>query len=436
MLPTHRHISFLPLICLSIVPSVAFSYVPLPLIKIKCQYSIHQTSCFYAQTKVSNGELQTDGFGNLAADQGDSLDDMHVRTLERFLLLILDAQTKIDLTPSYTYHMNSCKSWDVYVTKPPNKNKEKGATSSTAIIEAFLSLCPKPDRIKVYPANWKKQNKSKGKGPTVRCVKRKCGDISNLNSKQEILSAFEVTNVDSVDKVYHIITQHMKFDNINPRACECLTCYFEGNERLENGTPSQAITLYNRALSIVHENNKDYLPQGSILMKRSQAYLKRASNHRTLLRLLVKDLSDNVPDTATLQILYQTSCVNPSMAPSIFARLSADSKEHQIKFRSVRYRHDMYEFALLHAVQDSLQATQLLPNNSKAWSLAGECLAKLRKFNESTQYYLKAVELDSGFATEFKEVVEMNKIRMDFMRAGRDGGFSSDMLRLALDVAE
>ena len=332
-------------------------------------------------------------------------------------------------------HLSSIqKSWDVYVTNPSNKNKEKGAASSSSIIEAFISLSP--DRVEVYPANWKKQNKSKGKGPTVRCIKRKRGDFSNLNSNEDIISAFEVINVDSVDKVYHIITQHMKLDNINRRACECLTSYFEGNERLENGTPSQAITLYNRALSIVHENTKDRLPQGSILMKRSQAYLKRASNHLTLLRLLVKDLSDTIPDATTLQILYQTSCVNPSLAQSIFARLSADSKDHQIKFRSVRYRHDMYEFALLHAVQDSLQATQLLPNNSNAWSLAGECLAKLRKFKESTQYYLKAVELDSGFATEFKDVVERNKNMMEFMKAARDGGFSSDMLRLALDVAE
>jgi tetratricopeptide (TPR) repeat protein len=320
------------------------------------------------------------------------------------------------------------QTWDVYVSQSSSKNKEKGVIPSSSIIEAFLSLSPSPDKVKVYPANWKRQSKSKGKGHTVRCIQRK--------QTNEIISAFEVTNVDSVDKVYHIITHHMKLDNINPKACECLTCYFAGNERLEDGTPSQAITLYNRALSTARENTKDRLPQGSILMKRSRAYLKRAANHRKLLQLLVKDLADAIPDATTLRILYQTSSANSSLAPAIFARLAADSKGHQVKFRSIRYRHDMYEFALLHAARDSLQATQLLPTNSNAWSLAGECLAKLRKLKESTQYYQKAVELDPGLEGKLKDVMDRNIASMEFMEVARGGGFSADTLRLALDVAD
>ena len=325
--------------------------------------------------------------------------------------------------------------WEVYVSQALNKNKEKTTIPSSSIVEAFISLSP-TDEVRVYPARWKKQSKSKGY--TVRCIQRKRSNASNDSTSNDgdIVSAFEVANVDSVDKVYRIVTQHMKLQNINPKACECLTCYFQGNERLEDGTPAQAITLYNRALSTARENKEENLPQGSILMKRSRAYLKRASNHRKLLRLLVKDLADQIPDGTTLQILYQTSLANPSLAPSIYARLASDSKTHQMKFRSIRYRHDMYEFALLHAARDSLQATQLLPSNANAWMLAGECLARLRKLKESTQYYQKALELDSSLEGALKDVMERNKNSMEFIDVARGGGFSADTLRLALDVAD
>lgn len=260
------------------------------------------------------------------------------------------------------------------------------------------------------------------------------------DSDQDITAAFEVTNVDSVDKVYRIITEHMKLQNINPKACECLNCYIQGNERLEEGQPSQAINLYNQALSIAREdgNGKDRpprLPEGSILIRRSRAYLKRAANHRKLLQILVKDLADAVPDVTTLKILYQTASTHPSLAPSIYARLAQDSKLHQSKFRSIRYRHDMYEFALLHAAQDSLQATQLLPSNSAAWSLAGQCLAELRKLNESSQYLQKAMELDPSLENTLRGMMQRNRASQEFIEVARGGGLSADTLRLALDVA-
>ena len=43
-------------------------------------------------------------------------------------------------------------------------------------------------------------HKSKGKGPTMRCVQRN----SSKNNIQ-----FEVNNVDGVDKVYAILTKYM-----------------------------------------------------------------------------------------------------------------------------------------------------------------------------------------------------------------------------------
>jgi tetratricopeptide (TPR) repeat protein len=171
-------------------------------------------------------------------------------------------------------------------------------------------------------------------------------------------------------------------------------------------------------------------------MKRSKAYLKRASNHRKLLQLLVSDLSSSIPDAPTLQIIYQTSLSNPSLAPILYGRLAADSKGYQMKFRSIRFRHDMYEFALLHAARDSLRATQLLSNDANAYILAGECLAKLRKLKESTGYYEKAVELDSSLESVLKGVMERNRVSMEFMEVARAGGLSGDTLRLALDVAD
>ena len=96
----------------------------------------------------------------------------------------------------------------------------------------------------------------------------------------------------------------------------------------------------------------------------------------------------------------------------------------------------MYEFALLHAVQDSLQSTQLLPDDSKVWFLAGECLAELRKLKESNQYYQRALEIDPNMDPYIlTRAIEKNRVTQDFMDVARGSGFSGDTLRLALDVA-
>ena len=96
----------------------------------------------------------------------------------------------------------------------------------------------------------------------------------------------------------------------------------------------------------------------------------------------------------------------------------------------------MYEFALLHAARDSLQATQLIPSDPSAYILAGECLAKLRKLQESTMYLKRACELDRSLEGELKGVMERNGGRMEFMEVVRAAGLEGDTLRLALDVAD
>jgi tetratricopeptide (TPR) repeat protein len=210
--------------------------------------------------------------------------------------------------------------------------------------------------------------------------------------------------------------------------------FIDGNRSLEEGEISLAIGLYDKALAAAR-GQESRLPKGSILIKRARAYLRRAANHRATLRTLVKDMSDAVPPASTVKILYQTASIHPALSPSIFNRLSGDSKAQQAKFRQIRYRHDMYEFALLHAARDGLQATQILSGNAKAWLLAGECLAELRKLKESNQYYRRALEIDPSIERALEGVMEKNRVSQEFLDVARASGFSGDTLRLAIDVA-
>ncbi|KAK1746861.1 hypothetical protein QTG54_002205 [Skeletonema marinoi] len=322
-------------------------------------------------------------------------------------------------------------SWEVFVSQANKSNKDKGVLSASSVMESFASFSPSPGAITVNAAFFTTQpNKAigKGKGHLVRCIQKK-EDLT--------LSAIEINNVDSVEKVYRIVTEHMRLTTVNPKACGCMKYYFQGNESLEEGDPSKAIAMYNEALSLADRRTRQtsQLPKGSILMKRARAYLQRAANHRKILRSLVKDLTDTVPSASTMKILYQTASSNPELSASIFQRLAGDSKVNQGKFRQIRYRHDMHEFALLHATQDSLQSTKLLPQSANAWYIAGECLAELRKLNESNQYYVRALALDPSMKDVLTGLMEKNKLSQEFMDVARASGFSGDTLRLAVDVA-
>ena len=322
-------------------------------------------------------------------------------------------------------------SWEVFVSQANKSNKDKGVLSASSVMESFASFSPSPGAITVNAAFFTMQpNKAigKGKGHLVRCIQKK-EDLT--------LSAIEINNVDSVEKVYRIVTEHMRLTTVNPKACDCMKYYFQGNESLEEGDPSKAIEMYNEALSLADRRTRQtsQLPKGSILMKRARAYLQRAANHRKILRSLVKDLTDTVPSASTMKILYQTASSNPELSASIFQRLAGDSKVNQGKFRQIRYRHDMHELALLHATQDSLQATKLLHQSANAWYIAGECLAELRKLNESNQYYVRASALDPSMKDVLTGLMEKNKLSQEFMDVARASGFSGDTLRLAVDVA-
>jgi hypothetical protein len=84
--------------------------------------------------------------------------------------------------------------WEVFV----DQSKSSLDKGGSATLDAFVGLAP-PGTVKVQPVIL---SKIKSKGPLVRC-------ISAQNSEK---NSFDVSNVDSVDKVYRILTRHMKVE--------------------------------------------------------------------------------------------------------------------------------------------------------------------------------------------------------------------------------
>lgn len=307
-------------------------------------------------------------------------------------------------------HADSKIQWDVYVCLSKNC-KERGAS---ATLDTFQSLAP-PSLVQVHPSIL---SKSKGRGPNIRCIQR-----------HHPFRAFEVNNVNDIDKVYRILTKHMNIPNISNKARECLKYTYEGNAHLERNELTQAIASYNAALAT------NYEPQeGILLLLRATAYLKRAFAHQVELRRTVQDLSESVPDPAQLGRLYQVAAQHPSLSKSLFHKLLNDCKVQDKKFRQTKYRHGLYEYALLHAAQDALRSTQLLPHHAKTWLRAGDALAELRKLKESVLYYQKAMELDPTLRERLEPVIERLERSQMFLEKAK-GWYSSDVLRLALDVA-
>ena len=301
--------------------------------------------------------------------------------------------------------------WDVYICQS-KACKERGAS---ATLDTFQALSPPDGSVRIHRAIL---SKTKAKGPNVRCVQA-----------QHPHKAFEVNNVNDIDKVYRILTKHMDLDNISIKARDCLKFTYEGNASLENGELSDAIASYNSALATNYEAQ-----EGILLLLRATAYLKRAFQHQAELRKTVGDLSETVSDPAQLGRLYQTAAQHPTLAKPLFNKVLGDCKVQDKKFRQTKYRHGLYEYALLHAAQDSLRSTQLLPHHAKTWLRAGDALAELRKLKESALYYQKAIDLDPTLRERLEPVIERLERSQKFLEKAK-GWYSSDTLRLALDVA-
>ena len=326
--------------------------------------------------------------------------------------------------------------WDVYVcqSKPC---KERGAG---AILDAFVGLAPS-DYGQVHAAII---SKTRGKGPIVRCLRRTPAGANNgkaesrdnvdddaQSNNESLLDAFEVSNVDSVDKVYRILTKHMGLDGkVDSTACECLRWNYQGNSHLERNEVTQAIACYDKAIGTGYTDQ-----EGVVLLMRSTAYLKRSFQHQAELRKVVEELEVMVPRPENLQALFVTAKQNPMLAWALHEKVVRDSRLQEKKFRALKFRHSLYEFALLHAAQDSLRATQLLPHYSKAWVRAGDALAELRKLREAARYYERAMETDDGLVESLMPVVERLRALQQFLDEVRAMGWPEDTLWLALDVS-
>ena len=306
--------------------------------------------------------------------------------------------------------------WEIYVDQS-KAGLEKGAA---ATLDAFLGLAP--PNVKVLPAIFPKSTKNRM--PLIRCV--------SLRQPKDIFRSsggLEVTNVDSVDKVFRVLTKHIKVSS-EWTACECLKWKYKGNGHLEANELSQAIDAYDNALACDWADQK-----GTILLMRATAHLRRASGHKELLSAQVQELSDNVPEIDSLMILYQQAVANPSLAANVLQKIANDSQVLEAVFARTKYRHGLYQFALLHAAQDALQATRLLPNNCKSWLRAGEILSELWKLNESLGYYELALQVDPDLKSTVLPIMDGLQKRKELYDAARAYGWSEDTLRFALDVA-
>jgi hypothetical protein len=82
--------------------------------------------------------------------------------------------------------------WEVFV----DQSKSSLDKGGSATLDAFVGLSPAS--VKVQPVII---SKTKSKGPLVRCI-----------STRADRNSFDVSNVDSVDKVYRILTRHLRVD--------------------------------------------------------------------------------------------------------------------------------------------------------------------------------------------------------------------------------
>jgi hypothetical protein len=163
--------------------------------------------------------------------------------------------------------------------------------------------------------------------------------------------------------------------------------------------------------------------------------LQRAASHKAKLKKIVKELMTLVPDASQLKNLYEQTTAAPSLTNAIFRRVLTDAAHQEDSFRRTQYWHGLYQYALLQAAQDALQATQLLPLYSRGWARAGETLSELWKLSESAQYYEKAVQCDAALQPTLTPVIDRLRKRQELLESARAYGWSEDTLRLALDVA-
>lgn len=258
-------------------------------------------------------------------------------------------------------------------------------------------------------------------------------------------------------------------------ACECLKWKYKGNSYLESGNVAMAIDSYTMALSICREiaanNSKDSTnskkQEGVILLLRASAYLQQAQSHKEILQKVTtewklpstNDIAALLLDVSTLDdrgggisnsssssgardsqtVLLQsgaTTTAAASIGLSVLTKLQRNGSIRKAQLRKIQYRHGLYQNSLLQATQDSLRATEILPDYSTSWLKAAKVLGKLWKIQESRQYYEKAVSMDESLADSLAPTLQRLEQRqrlLDTARATKE--WPEDSVRLALDVA-
>ena len=355
--------------------------------------------------------------------------------------------------------------WDVYVDQSKaSLDKGGGAT-----LDAFCGLAP-PDLVTVHPAilfpstvsvssvsstssssnNNNGSSSSKFKGPIVRCIAHSLENNDNNNkNNNNICTSFDVSNVDSVDKVVRVLQKHMGLyiPNLLPTV-ECLQWKYRGNGLLEAGQVARAIEAYNQALEALlldrnnntterqqSSNSPDPQQEGTVLLMRATAHLQRAARHRETLKQIVQDLAA-YKSLERATTLLMVASQQPSLAPGLLRRLLDQTAQGERQFRLTQYRHGLYQYALLQAAQDALRATELLPAYADSWKLVGEILSELWKLRESTLYLQTAIQLDTvRLEPPLTRVLQRLEQRQRLLDQARAYGWSEDSLRLALDVA-
>uniref|UniRef100_A0A7R9U417 Uncharacterized protein n=1 Tax=Pinguiococcus pyrenoidosus TaxID=172671 RepID=A0A7R9U417_9STRA len=257
--------------------------------------------------------------------------------------------------------------------------KEKG---SGATLASFIGLIP-DDNVLVSG---------------VGCL-GKCNKGPNIQIMHRNGTWYELNRVDSVDKVYRILTDHLQC-RVSPAAAECLQHNFEGNAHLDRNEVTQAIASYNKAIDAGFKDQ-----EGVILVMRSTAYLQRAFSHRIDVRNTLDRNADFQKMEAAIIAAFTAAMELPYWTNTMLRLILSIGEAQAETYHNLKLHHGLYEFAVLQATDDAVRATQLLPNYSKCWLRAGEALAELRRTDEALQYFDTAVSLDPSLASVVEPIV-------------------------------
>jgi len=325
MLPNPSHVRVTAFVVIPFVVAVsAFSIVP------------HRERAISLplgnRPRIDTFYLRLNGPGKrITSDDNGGSDNARKRTFSALLAGLFGSN---DPVKSYnnTTHISPTSDWQIYV----DQSKASLDRGGGATFDAFFSLCDHDGEggrannedvigVQVIPAILPKPVGG-GKAPWIRC-------LWNTNKKNIVRPSpnLDVSNVDSVDKVYRILTKHLGVKNVSQEACECLKWKYKGNTFLESGEIQSAIGAYNEALSICEDyaiaqstsSNVDnqaasilQQQEGIILLLRASAYLQQAQSHKEILQTDVAgDEETKLPSSQVLQALFSDTLSPPPFSP-------------------------------------------------------------------------------------------------------------------------